>query len=170
MSVDAVRDLLLAQLAEVRQDAVGQFEGLSEAQAHEHVGPGHKNMLGLLHHLTVACERFWVRAVFAADQQAVRDFRIDPAAPEGGVPWLVAPEVPTSQVIDRYLGEVALVDDLLTRCDLDEPVRWWPLWRSDQRPVSLAEVVLAVILETASHNGQLAGARHLLVGSGVTHH
>jgi uncharacterized damage-inducible protein DinB len=146
---------LLSSLAEQRNHVLGILEGLSEEDLRHPVLPSGWTCAGLVHHLAIDVERFWFRAVVAGEQI--------PDWPDNA--WQAPADLAASAVLDAYRREIELADAIIADTSLDSPPTWWPedlfgSWRLD----NLREILLHVIVETASHAGHLDAARELIDG------
>ena len=156
MSTDeqALRDTLAAQ----RRHVLGILEGLSEDDLSRPVLPSGWSCAGLVHHLALDVERFWFRAVMAGEQVDAFD------PPDSDNAWVVPASVSPQQVLALYRDECARADAAVASMSLDTPPAWWPDFFGSFRMDDLREVLLHVIVETASHAGHLDAARELLDG------
>lgn len=79
--------------------------------------------------------------------------------------WQVAPDVPHTEVLDRYRAEAALADTAVAAADADTPLAWWPHHLFGEPHLhTVRDVLLHVITETACHAGHLDAARELIDG------
>lgn len=157
---DSENALMLSYLAAQRRHVLGILEGLDEQALRRPVLPSGWTCLGLVQHLTLDVERFWFRAVVAGDEEAAAGLLA-----LGDESWTVGPDVPAAQVLDAYRRETTLTDAIVGGTALDAAPAWWPTelfgdWRMDD----LREVLLHVLVETATHAGHLDAARELLDG------
>jgi hypothetical protein len=79
--------------------------------------------------------------------------------------WQVPAGLTAAAVLDGYRREMELADAIIAATSLDSPPAWWPeelfgSWRLDD----LREILLHVIVETATHAGHLDAARELIDG------
>jgi uncharacterized damage-inducible protein DinB len=148
------KQALLETLASQRRHVLGTLDGLSEEAQQRPVLPSGWTCAGLVHHLALDVERFWFRAVMAGEQ--VED------APENA--WVVPPSTSAEQVLVIYREECARADAVVAGMSLDTPPAWWPDFFGDYRLDDLREVLLHVIVETATHAGHLDTVRELVDG------
>jgi len=151
--------MLKAYLAAQREHVLGILEGLDEETLRRPVLPSGWTCLGLVNHLAIDVERFWFRAVVAAEAAVTET--IDDAPDEA---WQVGPEVSVKSVLALYRHEIALADAVIDATALDSPPAWWPEVFGDFRLVDLRDVILHVIVETACHAGHLDTVRELIDG------
>ena len=150
---------LRGSLIQVREHVLGIVDGLSDEQWRRPVLPSGWSCLGLVHHLAVDVERFWFRAVMAADRAAWDSFS------EGTSAWHVATDVAFGTVVHLYRAEIVAADQVIATSPFDAPPGAWPddLF-GDFRLNTLREIMLHVITETAVHAGHLDAARELIDG------
>ena len=153
------RDLLLSRLSGQRRHILDQLAGLSEDQLRRPVLPSGWTCLGLVRHLTLSDERYWFEVVMAGHPL---DFW-----PEGSnADWDVGVEEAAEEVIEEYRAAADRADGIIARIGLDDPPRqpeqWWA--EAGLSFANLREVLVHVIVETATHAGHLDAARELLDG------
>jgi uncharacterized damage-inducible protein DinB len=155
----AEREVLLARLEGQRRHILGDLEGLGEDDLRRGVLPSHWSCLGLLGHLTNDVERFWFRCVVAGERDAIEETMSDNNA------WEVAPDCRSDDILAAYRGEIAKSNAVIASSSLDAAPAWWPeelfgSWRLE----TVREIVLHVIIDTATHAGQLDAVRELIDG------
>jgi uncharacterized damage-inducible protein DinB len=153
-----VKDLLTSYLGAQRRHVLGILEDLEDADLRRPVLPSGWSCLGLVQHLAVDVERFWFGAVVGGDPDVIAGL-----APTDA--WAVDPDIPAADVLELYRREIALADTVIAAASLDAAPAWWPEelfgdWRLDD----VADALLHVITETASHAGHLDAARELIDG------
>lgn len=153
----AESDTLLRSLQQQRAHVLGILEGLSDEQWRRPVLPSGWTCQGLLNHLAIDVERFWFRAVVAADQSAWDSLGAEPA-------WRVDVGTPPSEVLSLYRAEAARSDEVIAATDLGAAPGRWPDFFGDFRLPDLRAVIMHVLTETACHAGHLDAARELLDG------
>ena len=110
---------------------------------------------GLIRHLTLDVERVWFRAVMAGEAVDL---------PEGYDGW-TAPEVHSDEeLLEQYAHECRLATAVVREFDLDAKPAWWFKDGGDPPHSSLREIMLHVIVETATHAGHLDICRELVDG------
>jgi hypothetical protein len=153
------REVLLARLEDQRRHVAGDLEGLDEEDLRRAVLPSGWNCLGLLGHLTNDVERFWFRCVVAGEQDAIEE---TVSAASG---WEVDAHRTPDDVLASYQDEIARSNAVIASSALDAALVWWPVGRfGSWRLGTVREVVLHVIVETATHAGQLDAVRELIDG------
>ncbi|GGX69337.1 hypothetical protein GCM10010358_24740 [Streptomyces minutiscleroticus] len=150
---------LLRVLDGQRRHVLGILDGLDAKDLRRPVLPSGWHFLGLVQHLALDVERFWFRAVVAGDEAVVRGLT------SGDEAWKVAPEVPATDVLDRYRQETELADAVITATPADAALAWWPRDLFGEPHLhTVRDVLLHVIAETACHAGHLDAARELIDG------
>ncbi len=138
---------------------LGTVEGLNEEALRRSVLPSGWNCLGLIGHLTNDVERFWFRCVVAGEHDARAETMWKRNA------WAVGTDSTANDVLAGYREEIAKSTAIIASSSLDAALAWWPeglfgTWRLE----TVREVVLHVIVETATHAGQLDAVRELIDG------
>ncbi len=156
---DAERDLLLSRLRGQRRHIVDQLDGLDDTALRRPVLPSGWSCLGLVRHLTLSDERYWFEVVMAGGPL---DFW-----PEGdNADWRVGDGESAEQVLADYRAAAAFADTLIETTPLDAPPHspedWWPA--AGLSFPDLRSVVVHVLVETATHAGQLDAVRELIDG------
>ena len=156
-SVTDEKSALLRSLDNQRTHVLGIIEGLSGDDLRRPVLPTGWTILGLVQHLALDVERFWLWNVTAGE--------IAPEDPAPENAWKVAPDTPPDKVVDLYRFQTERATDVISKTPLDAAPKWWPeglfgSWRLHD----LREIVLHVVTETACHAGHLDAARELIDG------
>jgi uncharacterized damage-inducible protein DinB len=110
---------------------------------------------GLLRHLTLDVERVWFRAVMAGE-------RLD--LPEGYDGWTAPENQSDDELLEQYAHECSLATAAVEHLGLDAEPAWWFEDGGDPPYSSLREILLHVIVETATHAGHLDICRELVDG------
>jgi uncharacterized protein DUF664 len=151
---DTKRDLvdwLEAKRHHVRQ----QVEALTPAARRESGLPSGWTPLGVVRHLALDVERVWFRAVMAGTGVEL------PVGYEG---WTVPPGMADEEVLASYEEECREADAVIAATDLDQEPRWWFPDAGEPPYGTLREVILHVLVETATHAGHLDICRELADG------
>lgn len=151
-----MRDLLLGHIAWHRSHVLEMIDGLSDEDLTRPVLPSGWSIVGLLHHLALDDDRFWVRAVIAGDEQAQASLSENA--------WQVPDDLSPEQVIALHREEAEKADAVLSGVDLAAAPAWWPDFMANMRMTTNAEVILRVLAEYAIHAGHLDAARELIDG------
>ncbi len=159
MAEEAEIRTLLNSLDTARGHVLGILEGLDETQLNKPALPSGWTCRELVHHLALDDEAFWFRGTIAAEQEMIDAV----AANQDG--WKVPPSLSGTDVIARYRAEIERSNAIIEATDLEAAPKWWPeelfgAWRL----TNLREVLLHMIVETATHAGHLDAARELLDG------
>jgi hypothetical protein len=154
------RTALLRELNIQRGHIVGILDGLDEQTVDRALLPSGWTFRGMLAHLAFDDERFWCRAVLAAEPAVTAAvLGVEPYA------WNLLTEKSLSEVIDVYRNETERGTAIIEHLDLDAAPAWWPQELfGDWRLATNRGVILHLIGETACHAGHLDAARELLDG------
>jgi uncharacterized damage-inducible protein DinB len=155
----AERALLVGRLAQQRRHVLAQLDGLSDEQLRRPVLPSSWSCLGLMRHLTLSDERYWFGVVVAGEPL---DFW-----PEGdNGDWQVGSNEPAEQVVAAYHEAIDRSDRIIAARSLDQPPAqpeaWWA--EAGMKFENLRAVLVHVVVETATHAGQLDAVRELIDG------
>lgn len=153
------RDPLLARLGAQRRHVLAQVEGLDDEQLRRPVLPSGWSCLELVRHLTLSDERYWFEVVVAGGPL---DFW--PEDDDGD--WEVGADEPAEEVIGAYRDAIAASDAIIAARSLDDPPASPEAWWAEVGMTfpDLRTVVLHVLVETATHAGQLDAVRELIDG------
>jgi hypothetical protein len=154
-SDDDTRTELLDWLDAKREHVRRQVEELAEADRRRSQVPSGWTPLGAVQHLALDVERVWFRAVMAGQ---------DVALPQGYDGWTVPADRSTDDVLEEYAAECRLADDAVRDLPLDAAPVWWFEGAGDPPYATLREVLLHVLVETATHAGHLDISRELADG------
>jgi hypothetical protein len=155
---DLPQDLrdLVAWLRSKRRHVLSALDGVPDAELRRGMLPSGWTPLGLVQHLALDVERFWFRAVLAGEDVEL------PVKDEG---WTVPANADASAVLDLYRSEAELADAALVAVgDAGAAPRWWPADFGAPPYATAREIVLHVLVETATHAGHLDAARELIDG------
>ncbi|MFC7487564.1 DinB family protein [Knoellia sp. CPCC 206453] len=155
--MDRERENLAAALASARRHVLRQVEGLDDSAMRRPVLPSGWSVLGLLRHLTLSDERYWFEVVVAGEPF---DWW-----PEGkDADWRVSPDESADDIVAAYRAAIGASDAILSTHALDAaPRHREATWDSDDF-TDVRDIVQHVILETATHAGQLDAVRELIDG------
>jgi uncharacterized damage-inducible protein DinB len=152
-AVSKERPALLEWLGGQRQHVLGVLRGLPDEELRRPVLPSGWTCLGLVRHLAVDVERFWVRGVIAGEPIDFHD----------STGWETSAG-PAAAVFELYRQEIAAADAILATADLDAPPVRWPEYFAGWQLTDAREVILHMITETAVHAGHLDASRELIDG------
>lgn len=152
---EATKRELLKWLDAERAHVAEQMQAMpAEARRRSQV-PSGWTPRGVVRHLTLDVERVWFRAVMAGERVEL---------PQGYDGW-TAPELQSDvELLEQYAEECALATAAVGEMGLDAEPTWWFEDGGDPPYSSLREVLLHVIVETATHAGHLDICRELVDG------
>jgi hypothetical protein len=153
-------EVLIGFLDAQREHVLGILEGLSDEQLRASVLPSGWNCLGLVQHLALGVEHYWIQYIVAGESL---DFFKENDL-EGNGEWTVAPNATGSEIFELYRREWAKSNEILLATSLDAP----PAQRDDGwggwKVPNVRFIVLHMIEETACHAGHLDAVRELIDG------
>jgi uncharacterized damage-inducible protein DinB len=150
-----VKRELLGWLDAQRTHVVEQVRAMpAEARRRSYV-PSGWTPRGVLRHLALDVERVWFRAVMAGE-------RVD--LPQGYDGWTPPDLQSDEELLEQYVDECRLATAVVDRLDLDAKPAWWFEGAGEPPYSSLREVLLHVIVETATHAGHVDICRELADG------
>lgn len=146
---------LLGWLDAQRTQVAAQVRAMpAEARRHPQV-PSGWTPRGLIRHLTLDVERVWLRAVMAGERVEL---------PEGYDGWTAPEDISDEELLEQYADECRRANAAVGAMALDAEPAWWFEDAGDPLYSSLREVLLHVIVETATHAGHLDICRELVDG------
>ncbi|MGH9021109.1 MAG: DinB family protein [Acidimicrobiales bacterium] len=149
-------DDLHATLRHQRAHVLSTLEGLDDDQLSREVLPSGWSAAQMVRHLAYDVECFWFLEVFAG--QSVER----PVGPRAG--WTLAPGDAAHTMIERYVEQCALADEVIATHGAEDLPAAWPDVFGSWRLENLREMMLHVITETACHAGHLDATRELIDG------
>ena len=153
------RARLLGSLTAARNHVLDQIGSLAPDDLVRSRVPSGWTPLGLVRHLTLSDERFWFEVVVAGGE-------LDFWPEDENGDWLVEPGTDPEQVIEAYRRSIANSDEIIADLSLDDALRGpAPEWAPPDAFSTVRAVVVHVLVETATHAGQLDIARELADGS-----
>ena len=152
------RERLIRTLNTARNHVLDQIGSMRTDDLVRSRVPSGWTPLGLVRHLTLSDERYWFEVVVAGGEL---DFW-----PEGeNGDWLIEPGAVPERVIEAYRRSIANSDEILADTTLDaRPRRPEPDWAATGAFPTVRSILLHVIVETATHAGQLDVVRELADG------
>lgn len=149
------REMLMDMLNNQRRHLVETMANMPEEFMLASTLPSRWSPAGLIHHLTHDVERFWFRKVMLNDPGWQ-------GMPTGIEAWELPPGQSGSELQATYQTEIAAINDLIATIDLDASPRWWDeSLFGHGAPANLREIILHVIVETATHAGHMDIVREL---------
>jgi uncharacterized damage-inducible protein DinB len=146
---------LLAWLDGQRRHVAEQVAAMPPEARRRSVVPSGWTARGLLRHLTLDVERVWFRAVMAGEAVEL---------PRGYEGWTAPVEQSDEELLEQYARECTLATRAVEHLGLDAAPAWWFEGEGEPPHSSLREVILHVIVETATHAGHLDICRELADG------
>jgi len=158
--MDTDAEVLLEFLDRQRRSVLRKLDGMPDDLLRRAALPSGWNSLGLVQHLTMDVERYWIRAVAGGEPITFPPAdAVDPA-------WQVDPEADAESVLQQYRDEIELSNAIIRATPLDAPPKWrdevWDEW--GMNVPDLRWNLLHAIEETARHAGHLDATRELLDG------
>ena len=154
-SDQATKADLLAWLDARRAHVAEQMRSLPAEARRQSQVPSGWTPRGLIRHLTLDVERVWFRAVMAGESVDI---------PQGYDGW-TAPEAQSDEeLLEQYANECRLATAAISDLALDAEPVWWFDGGGSPPHSSLRDVLLHVIVETATHAGHLDICRELVDG------
>lgn len=153
-------ELLIGFLDAQRDHVVEILNGLDDEQLRRPVLPSGWSCLGMVKHLALGVEHYWLRCIVAGEPL---DFFTERGLNDEGE-WRVEPGERSEDIFELYREEIARSNEIVAATPLDAPPArredWWGEW-----PVTdLRFIMLHLIEETACHAGHLDAARELIDG------
>lgn len=150
----------MASLEWTRRHVQQALEGLSEAHLRTPAVASGWAPLNLVRHLTLDVERFWFSAVMAGEPGAVDFFEQG-----AGSGWSAPIDGPSHAVLADYAAEVARSNAVIAALDPSATPRWWPADAGEEPPGHLGDVLVHVLVDTATHAGHLDIVREQVDGT-----
>jgi len=154
------KDVLQRYLADQRYGLLSRLDGLSERDVRWPGTPTGTNLLGLVKHVA-SVELGYFGEVFDRPSGIALPWMEDDAEPDADL-WATAEES-RADVVALHRAAAAHADATIAALDLDAPglVPWWSPGR---RQVTLQQILVHVLAETARHAGHADVLRELLDG------
>ncbi|WP_104179280.1 DinB family protein [Arthrobacter sp. B0490] len=158
---DLHKATLLLYLRRRREDLVGKLEGLGEYDIRRPLVPSGTNLLGLVKHVA-SVQLDYFGEVFGRPSGRLLPWLADDAEPEADM-W-ATPEESRDAILDLHAFSAAHSDSTIGALPLDAPgaVPWWP---EERRSVTLHQILVHMVSETAQHAGHADILRELIDGS-----
>lgn len=154
------KEVLRKTLQNQREHVLGAVEGLKDEELTRPILPSHWTCVGMINHLALDVERWWFRQVFAGEELTAAEI-----AESGNDAWLVPEDVSPHEVLARYRREMERANAIIAAASLEDAPRTWPdLFAPQFHLDNLRELLLHVIVETATHAGHLDATRELIDG------
>ena len=155
------KDVLLRYLDQARAGLLGRLDGLGERELRWPMTPTGTNLLGLVKHVATV-ELGYLGEVFDRPSGERLPWMDEDAEPNADF-WATAAE-PSADVLALAHRAAAHSAATVAALDLDAPgvVSWWP---PNRRAVTLQQVLVHLVAETARHAGHADILRELLDGA-----
>jgi len=156
-----MKAIRLRYLRSARDGLLSKVDGLSEYDVRRPLTATGTNLLGLVkHNASVQIEYFGL--VFGRPSGVAMPW-MGPDAPPDADMWAAATESVES-IVELHHRSAAHSDATIAALDLDAPgqVPWWP---PERRGVTLGQIMVHMIAETARHAGHADILRELIDGS-----
>lgn len=154
-SEKAVKRELLGWLDAQRRHVTEQVASMPAAARRRSQVPSGWTARGLVRHLTLDVERVWFRAVMAGEQVDL---------PQGYDGWTAPEDQSDEELLEQYARECRMATEAIDHLSLDAEPKWWFGDAGNPPHSSLREVILHVVVETATHAGHLDICRELVDG------
>jgi uncharacterized damage-inducible protein DinB len=154
-SEQAMKRELVGWLEAQRTHVTDQVRAMSVEARRRSFVPSGWTPRGVIGHLTLDVERVWFRAVMAGEPVDL---------PEGYAGWTPLEEQSDEELLDLYADECRRATAAVAELGLDAHPVWWFEDGGTSPYSSLREVMLHVIVETATHAGHLDICRELSDG------
>lgn len=158
---DAEKETILRRLQSLRSDLLTKLDGLDEYAVRRPMTPTGTNLLGLVKHLA-SVELGYFTEVFGVDPGWDLPWFADGAEPDADL-WVPATQSRDS-VLELHRHAAAMAERTIRALPLTArgEVPWWP---EDRRRVSLHEICLHLLIETARHAGHADILREAIDGA-----
>jgi hypothetical protein len=156
--VTSETEVLIDFLDTQREHVLGILEGLSDEQLRATVLPSRWSALGMVQHLALDVEHYWVQCIVAGETlDFYKQNHLENA-------WAVAPNATSEEVFALYRREWEKSNEILRETSLDAPPAQRDEWWGDWKVPDARFIVLHMIEETACHAGHLDAVRELTDG------
>lgn len=154
------KHVLQRYLRKERDALLASLDGLSERQIRWPYTPSGTNLLGIVKH-TASVSLGYFGETFDRDHGQSLPWFDDEDARENDDMWATAEES-REQIVALYEASAREADATIDALDLDSPGRvpWWPDARAE---VTLQQILVHMIAETAHHAGQADIVREMLL-------
>jgi hypothetical protein len=153
-------EVLIGFLDTQREHVLGILEGLTEEQLRSSVLPSGWSPLGMVRHLALDVEHYWMRCIVAGESLSFfKDNNL-----EGDRVWIVGPDETSESVFALYRGEIARSNEIIRATSLETAPAIKEEWWGDWDVADLRFILLHLIEETACHAGHLDAVRELIDG------
>jgi uncharacterized damage-inducible protein DinB len=159
-----LKSALHRYLRKERDALLATLDGLDERQIRWPLTPTGTNLLGVVKH-TASVSLGYFGETFGRDHGQALPWFDDDAEVNDDL-WATADES-REQIVELYQAAAREADATVEALDLDSPGRV-PWWRADRADVTLGQIMVHMIAETAHHAGHADIVREMLIGSATT--
>lgn len=157
----AQKQILHRYLRKERNALLATLDGLDERQIRWPYTPTGTNLLGIVKH-TASVSLGYFGETFGRDHGQALPWLDEGAEPNADM-WATATES-RAQIIELYEESARQADATIKALDLDSPGRV-PWWRPQKADVTLQQILVHMIAETAHHAGHADIVREMLLGT-----
>jgi hypothetical protein len=158
---DGEKESLHSGLRALREDMLGKLDGLGEYDVRRPLTATGTNLLGLVKHVA-SVELGYLTETFG--RPAGRDLPWSAPDAEVNADMWATPDESREQIVELYRYTAARADETIEELPLDAPgeVPWWP---PERNRVTLHQIIVRVLAETARHAGHADIVRELIDGA-----
>lgn len=154
------KEVLHGYLRNRRNDLLGKLDGLSDYDARRPMTSTGTNLLGLVKHVA-SVELGYFTDVFG--RPTGRDLPWFGPTAEPDADFWATPEETREEIIDLHHFSAARSDEVIAELPLDA-VGTVPWWQPERRQVTLQQILVHMLAETARHAGHADIIRELIDG------
>ena len=159
-----LKDTLQRYLRKERNALLATLDGLEERQIRWPLTPTGTNLLGIVKH-TASVSLGYFGETFGRDHGQTLPWLDDDAETNDDM-WATADQT-REQIVELYQASAREADATIAALDLESPGRV-PWWSDERAEVSLGQILVHVIAETAHHAGHADIVREMLIGTATT--
>jgi len=159
-----LKDTLQRYLRKERNALLATLDGLEERQIRWPLTPTGTNLLGIVKH-TASVSLGYFGETFGRDHGQALPWLDDDAETNDDM-WATADQT-LEQIVELYQASAREADATIAALDLESPGRV-PWWSDERAEVSLGQILVHVIAETAHHAGHADIVREMLIGTATT--
>ena len=159
-----LKDTLQRYLRKERNALLATLDGLEERQIRWPLTPTGTNLLGIVKH-TASVSLGYFGETFGRDHGQALPWFDDDAETNDDM-WATADQT-REQIVELYQVSAREADATIAALDLESPGRV-PWWSDERADVSLGQILVHVIAETAHHAGHADIVREMLIGTATT--
>jgi len=143
------KDVMAGYLRNLRADLLSKLDGLDEYQVRRPLTPTGTNLLGLVKHVA-SVELGYFTEVFG--REPGRDLPWFADGAEADADFWATPAESRQEILDLHHHSARVSDATISELDVDTAgeVPWWP---PERRQVTLHQILVHMLVETARHAG-----------------